>query len=410
MPFRKKVYAAAGYTTIFMGPGRKEFDPAKPSSFENYLQETAKGTLAQVPNPQIDEGILGSFMSARFLNQANLPGFLPFMIPQLSGKPCTGVEGACGTGGRAIAVGIRSILADFSDVVFVSGFEMQNRVKSVYGADILAGAAYYHGERKNGHAFFFPGIFADRAGAYFKRFGEKNTRQALAAWYAQAIENARQNPKAQEYQNSVKDLVALGMTPPDPENFLPYLNLFDCSKISDGAASLLLLSEEGLKRSKIPLSQAVEIIGIGEAESDITKPPEDPTQLSTTALAVKKALTQANLKSQDIGLFEVHDCFSITGLLALEALGLAPIGQAAKLILEGETAKTGAFPMNLSGGLIGFGHPTGASGVRQLVDLLHQLTGNAPNQASLKKPFGLMCSMGGNDKTVTSLIVGPAQR
>lgn len=410
MAFRKRVFAAAGYTTIFMGPGRKEFDPSKPIPFENYLQETAKGTLSQVPNPKVDEGILGSFMSARFLNQANLPGFLPFMIPQLAGKPCTGVEGACGTGGRALAVGIRSILADFSDVVFVSGFEMQNRVKSVYGADILAGAAYYHGERKDGHAFFFPGIFADRAGVYFKRFGEKNTRQALATWYAQAIENARQNPKAQEYQNSAKDLIALGLTPPDPESFLPYLNLFDCSKISDGAASILLLSEEGLKRSNIPLSQAVEILGIGEAESDITKPPEDPTKLSTSALAVKKALDQANLKIQEVGAFEVHDCFSITGLLALEALGLAPEGQAVKLILEGETAKTGTFPTNLSGGLIGFGHPTGASGVRQLVDLHQQLTGSASNQADLKKPFGLMFSMGGNDKTVTSLIVGPAQR
>ena len=95
-------------------------------------------------------------MSARFLNQANLPGFLPFMEPNLLHKPCTGVEGACGTGGRAIATGMRSILSDLANSVFVAAFEMQNTMRSVYGADVLAGAAYYKGERKEGHAYFFP--------------------------------------------------------------------------------------------------------------------------------------------------------------------------------------------------------------------------------------------------------------
>lgn len=403
--FRKKVFAAAGNTTTFMGPGRKEFDPSNLPTFETYLKETAEGTVNQTPRLEIDEGIIGSFMSARFLKQANLPGFLPFMIPSLAGKPCTGVEGACGTGGRAIAMAIRSVLSDLSDTVFVAGFEMQNSVKSVYGADILAGAGYYSGQRKKGHAFFFPGVFAERAGAYFKRYGEKEARSAMAKWYEQAIVNARQNPKAQEYQNSSKDLYQLAMAKPNEETFLPYLNLYDCSKISDGAASLLILSEEGLRKTGIPLEQAVEIIAIGEAESDITKPPEDQTLLSTTAVAAQKALDQAGLTIHDIGLLELHDCFSITALLALEALNLAKKGEASKIILEGETSKTGKIPANLSGGLIGFGHPTGASGVRELVDLQKQLTNQAANQIKPKTPFGLMLSMGGDDKTVTCFVV-----
>lgn len=406
MNFRKRLFAAAGYTTTFMGPGRKEFDPSKEMrNFESYLKETANGTLEQIPNPIIDEGVIGSFMSARFLKQANLPAFLPFMIPSLNGKACSGVEGACGTGGRAIGLGMRSILADLADTVFVAGFEIQNTVKSVYGADILAGAGYYRGERKDGHAFFFPNIFATRAGAYFERYGEKKTREAFAKWYEQAITNARQNPKAQEYQNTTKNLFQLGMTPPNPESFLPYLNLYDCSKVSDGAASLLVLSEEGLKRSGIPLSEAVEIVAIGEAESDITKPPEDQTRLATTEIAVKKALQQANISIDDVGLIELHDCFSISGLLALEALGFAKPGHGADFVKEGGTSKEGTIPTNLSGGLIGFGHPTGASGVRQLVDLIQQLTGKAANQLKTDKPYGLMISMGGNDKTVTCLIV-----
>ena len=404
--FRKKIYAAAGYNTVFFGSGRKDFDPSKPMrTFDQYLLETAKGTCDQVKDTHFDEGILGSFMPGRFVKQANLPGFLPFMVPSLYGKPCTGIEGACGTGGRAIAMAVRSVLSDMADSVFVAGFEIQNSMKAVYGADVLAGAAYYQKERKSGHAFFFPGIFAERAGAYYKKYGYDTTRKAMAKWYENSIVNARKNPKAQEYENSCKDLFSLGMTPPDPDKFVPFLNLYDCSKVSDGASSLLILSEEGLKKCGINPSEAVEIISIGEAEGDITKDPADLTRLTTMEIAGKKALEGAGRSIQDLAILELHDCFSITGLLALEALGFAKPGQAAEFILEGKMTKEGIIPVNLSGGLGGFGHPTGATGVRQLVDLLHQLTGKASNQAALKTPFGMMISMGGNDKTLTSVIV-----
>lgn len=177
--FRKKVFAAAGYNTIYFGPGRKEFDPSKPMPpYENYLKETAEGTCSQIANRNFDEGIIGSFMSARFLNQANLPGFLPFMVPDLLGKPCTGVEGACGTGGRVIDTGVKSVLSDLSDSVFVAAFEMQNTMKSIYGADVLAGAAYYKGERKKGHAFFFPGYFLTALEPILKNL-ERNRQDKL---------------------------------------------------------------------------------------------------------------------------------------------------------------------------------------------------------------------------------------
>jgi acetyl-CoA C-acetyltransferase len=403
---RKKIYAAAGYNTMYLGPGRKEFDPSKPMRpFEEYLLETAKGTCGQLRQMAINEGIIGSFMSARFIKQANLPGFLPFMVPALQGKPCTAVEGACGTGGRAIAMAARSVLSDLSDVVFVAGFEMQNSIKSVYGADVLAGASYYDKERKEGDAFFFPGIFAKRAEAYFATFGEDIARPGMAAWYVQSIENARKNPKAQEYQNTTSDLLALGMTKPDPAKFIPYLNLYDCSKISDGASSLIIASEAGLQKCGIDKTEAVEIIGIGEAEDDITKPPADPIVLSTNALAARKALEQAAITKEDLAVLELHDCFTITALLAIESLGFAKQGKGAHYIMDGNALTTGILPINPSGGLGGFGHPTGATGVRQLVDLVHQLTDKAANQLALKKPFGMMLSMGGNDKTVTAIIV-----
>lgn len=404
--FRKKIYIAAGYNTVFFGSGRKDFDPTKPMrTFDEYLKEAADGTVKQMKRVNIDEGVIGSFMSGRFLKQANLPGFLPFMIPSLQGNPCTAVEGACGTGGRAIATAMRSVLADMADTVFVAGFEVQNIVKAVYGADILAGAAYYNKERKKGGAFFFPELFSDRAGAYFQRYGENLTRQSMASWYEQSIMNARKNPKAQEYSNQAQNLIALGLTPPNPQQFVQYLNLYDCSKVSDGASSLLVLSEEGLKNAGIAEKDALEIVGIGEAEGDITQTPEDLTVLSITKKAVEKAMKQAGVSKEQIGVLELHDCFSITAILALEAIEYAKPGEGPKFILDGSTRSDGIIPTNLSGGLGGFGHPTGATGVRQMVDLLHQLTGRADNQISPKSPYGMMISMGGNDKTVTCFIV-----
>lgn len=404
--FRKKVYAAAGYNTIFFGSGRKEFDPAKPMPpMESYLKEVAQGVKAQLPQVAVDEGLIGSFMSGRFLKQANLAGFLPFMLPELAGKPCTAVEGACGTGGRAIATAVRSVLSDLSDTVFVAGFEMQNGVKAVYGADILAGAAYYQKERQEGHAYFFPALFAERAGSYYAAYGYEPTRTAMAAWYEQSILNARHNSKAQEFHNSSKDLIALGLTPPNPERFLPNLNAYDCSKVSDGASAIVIASEEGLRQCGIDKRLAIEIIALGEAEADITLPPKDLLELTTTKWAVQQALQKANLAPNDMGLIEIHDCFSITALLSLEAIGLAGKGEAASYIAAENTRRHAKIPINLSGGLGGFGHPTGATGVRQLVDLLHQLTGKAEGQVDLAKPLGMLVSMGGNDKTVTCVIV-----
>lgn len=405
-PFRKKIYAAGGFTTVFMGSGRNEFDPSKPMrSFEEYLAETAAGTLGQMPNATFDQGVIGSFMSSRFIKQANLPGFLPMMVPSLCYKLCTAVEGACGTGGRAISTGVQALLSDQADSVFVTGFEMQNTMKSIYGADVLAGAAYYSKERKSGHAYFFPGIFAERAGAYYQRYGQEPVRQAMAKWYENAILNARLYAKAQEYHNKASDLYKLGLTPPDPERFVPHLNYFDCSKVSDGAASIALFSEEGLARAGIDKKHAVEVIAIGAAQDDITLPPPDLTALTTTEKAIHQALEQSGLSIKDMGMIEVHDCFTITGLLAIEAMGLAPKGKGFEYVLEGKIGRTSELPINVSGGLGGFGHPTGATGIRQLVDLQQHLTGQAEAPLDLKRPYGMLISMGGNDKTVTCVIV-----
>jgi acetyl-CoA C-acetyltransferase len=200
---RRKVYMVAGYNTLSLGTGRKEFDPKKERpGVEDYMREAGQGTLKQIGGAaNVDECVVGNFIAARFNRQANLAAFFPYVDEGLRGKPAIRVEGACGTGGLALITGIKSILAETADVVLVIGVEVQNTVKAIYGADILAAAGYAK-DRKNGHAYFFPGQFSDRAGAYFEKYGRDKTRQAFARWYKNAIENARLCATAQEYHNA----------------------------------------------------------------------------------------------------------------------------------------------------------------------------------------------------------------
>ena len=406
---RKPVYACAGYNTVSFGAGRREFHPKKPRpGLEEYITEAGRGVIDQINDVNnIDEGIIGNFMAARFNRQGNLPGFIPYIHPALEYKPCTRVEGACGSGGLALFTAIKSVCSEISDVVLTMGVEVQNTVKAIYGADILAGAGHYKSQRKNGDAYFFPGQFSDRAGACYKKFGYDYVRKGMAHWYAQAVTNARKNPKAQEYHNTIEDLVAAGMTPPNPKVFCEHINVYDCSKVSDGCSALIFASEEGLEKIGIDKKDTVEVIGFGQSQADVTKLPEDKTKLTTTRKSVEKAYQMAGIGPKDIGVLEVHDCFTIGGLLHMEATGVVGYGKAAAFVAEGKTAIDGEMPTNPTGGLVGFGHYTGGTGVRQAVDLVHQLTGKAGDcQVNVKsdRPYGMLISMGGNDRTVTCMI------
>ncbi|MCD6347296.1 MAG: hypothetical protein J7L96_07750, partial [Bacteroidales bacterium] len=345
----------------------------------------------------VDECVIGNFMAARFNKQANLPGFFPMIDPELRFKPATSVEGACGSGGLALTSAIRSVLAETAEVVLTMGVEVQNTMKAIYGADVLAGAGWFQ-DRKKGHAYFFPGQFSDRAGAYFEKYGRDKTRKAFARWYKNAIENARLCDTAQEFHNTTDDLEGLAMMEPNGKVFVDYLNVFDCSKVSDGASSIAIVSEEGLTRLGIPLEQVVEVVGWAQVEEDITRPPQDLTVLSTIRTAVALALDRAGVTMSQIGTVETHDCFTIAGLLAVEAMGLAEPGKGADFILDGKTARDGMIPFNTTGGLIGWGHPTGATGVHQAVTIWEQLTGragNLPVKFTPGMPYGMRVNMGG---------------
>jgi acetyl-CoA C-acetyltransferase/acetyl-CoA acyltransferase len=405
---RRKVYMTAGSNTISLGTGRKEFHPKKPRpGIEHYIKEAGLATLEKVGGAKnVDECVIGNFMAARFNKQANLPAFFPMIDEGLRYKPAIAVEGACASGGLALIAGVKSVLAETADVVLAVGFEVQNTVKAIYGADILAGAGWFQ-ERKTGHAYFFPGQFSDRAGAYFEKYGRERSRKGMARWYRNAIENARLCPTAQEFHNKNKDLETLAAAEPNPKAFVDHLNVFDCSKVSDGASAIVIVSEEGLERIGISKSEAVEIKGFAHVEDDITKVPEDLTRLKTTEIAFKQALDMAGITIEQLGTVEVHDCFTIAAVLAVEAIGFAKPGEGADFIAAGHTARGGKIPCNTTGGLIGWGHPTGATGVHQAVTLWEQLTGKA-GDAQIEIPadrsYGSFGNMGGNDKTLVAIV------
>ena len=403
----------AGYNTISMGTGRKEFHPKKPRpDLEDYIKEAGQAVLKMIGGAEkVDETVFGNFIASRFNQQAHIAGFAPYIDEGLRYKPSVRVEGACGTGALALTTAMRSILAETAEVALVVGVEVQNSVKAVYGADILAAAGWAK-ERKAGHAYFFPGKFSDRAKAYTEKFGAEKPRDAMARWYENAIENARLCPTAQEYHNTTKDLIACGIQKPNPKGFVDSLNFFDCSKVSDGASAIAVVSEEGLKRCGIDKKDAVEILGFGQAEEDITKAPEEPTRLLTTKVAVQKALESAGITKEQVGTVECHDCFTIAGIMATEAIGFAEYGKGADFVLEGHTSRKGSVPFNTTGGLIGWGHPTGATGVHQAVTLWEQLTGKAAEaqiELQPEKPFGLSINMGGDDISVISIVYKKAE-
>jgi acetyl-CoA acetyltransferase len=405
---RRKIYITAGYNTISLGTGRKEFNPKKPRpGIEHYIKEAGQATLKKIGGAKnADEGVIGNFMACRFVKQAHLGAFLPIIDEGLRYKPSLRVEGACASGGLALISGIRSVLSESADIVLAMGVEVQNTVKAMYGADILAGAGWFP-ERKEGHAYFFPGQFSNRAGAYFEKYGREKTREAFAVWFKNAIENARLCPTAQEYENKVEDLISLALTEPNPKGFTDHLNVYDCSKVSDGASAIAICSKEGLKKAGISESDAVEVIGWAQIVENITEKPIDLTRLTTIEAAAKKALESANISVKNLATIEVHDCFTIAGILSIEALGLAAPGEGPDFVIKGNTARNGRIPINTTGGLIGWGHPTGGTGVHQAVTIWEQLTGKAgAAQISIPegKPYGMTINMGGDDKTVVAIV------
>ncbi|MDP6933123.1 MAG: hypothetical protein QGG40_09410 [Myxococcota bacterium] len=423
MSLPRRTFLVGGSHSPFLGKGHPDFIWKRHPDFgtrenpdlEQHLACAVHGALDETgADPaRIDRLYIGNFVGELFSNQGHLGAALVGTHPAFSGKPSFRLEGACASGGLAVLGGIDAIQAG-DDTILVAGVEVQTTESARVGADYLARASHYRRQRSI-DAFTFPAIFAARAKAYRERFDV--SERDIARVSVKAFANASCNPMA--HMRSGASRPASGTEPLtleladhahqyNPcflanEELNPFLKITDCSQVSDGASALVLVSEQGLAALGKTEADAVEIISTGHAVSSLYEDGE-PTSLETTRTAASRALTGAGITTNEVDILEVHDCFAVTELMMMEAIGLCQPGQAGAMVRDGATLLDGSKPINTGGGLIGFGHPVGATGVKQPLEIFRQMKGRCGDyQVSGSLSWGLTANMGGDDKTVVSL-------
>jgi acetyl-CoA C-acetyltransferase len=366
----------------------------------------------------IDALYLGNFTNDFFVHQGHWGPIVSDLLG-LAPRPATRTEGACASSALAFREGVFAIASGFYDVVLVGGVEEMSKRSTEEVTQGLAMAASPY-EVKAG--FTFPGVFGAIATAYFAKYGA--SREHLMNVTIKSHSNARLNPKAQ-FNVSIRDIMdqriakakskgEIAPTWGDEKEFLrdPRANpvvawpmhLFDCCPISDGASCALLVSEE-LARDFT--DDPLYVVGIGQGSGKGLHAKEDLTYFEATRYAAQEAYGLSGFKPEDIQVAEVHDCFSIAEILHIEDLGFFKQGEGYKAVAEGLTRLDGPKPINTSGGLKCKGHPVGATGIGQLVEIWKQLRGEAGDrQVPIRDlRIGAAQSLGGTGGTCTLAIL-----
>lgn len=405
----KETYIAACSLTPFIGKGHPDFIWKKHPDFgtkenldlEGYLGKAVGELFGQGFDPKVvTRGYVGNFAGELFNNQGHLGALVSRVVPELSGVGIGRTEAACASGGIAMMSAAEAICAGH-DVVLVAGAECQTTVKAREGGDYLARAAHFKEERGLDD-FTFPALFARRIKAYHEKYGLPLSE--LAHFTVKAMENARKNPLAHMKANKWT-LEAASEAGDHNPNFLgnaelkDYLRVSDCSQVTDGGAALLLCSEDGLKKLGVEKSNAVKLRSYHLSTNPLGRT-ADPTRMDTAGVAFCKTFSDGNVKLDEIDVAEVHDCFTIAELLMMEAMGLEEPGKGIEAVKSGKTQLDGKLPVNTGGGLVGFGHPVGATGVKQAAEIFRQMKGQCGEYQLKSTPsLGVMANMGGDDRT-----------
>lgn len=421
MKLARPVYLAGAAITPFIGKGNPafvmkghpDFGRRENPSLEDHLTAAIRQLIAEyMPDPTVvDRGYVGNFGGELFSSQGHLGAMASRADARLEGKGFARLEAACASGGTALVVGVDAIQAGV-DVVLVAGAEVQTTVRAREGADFLARASHYATERSFDE-FTFPAILARRAKAYKEAYGI--TDRDLAHFTVKAFANANKNPLAHMHAVTMSLDQAATASDANP-NFLQnpevrdHLKVSDCSQVTDGAAAVVLASEAGLAKLGRRRTQCAEVRSYGFATNPLGMV-TNLLRLETVAAAVGEALGDAGIGPGDVQVAEVHDCFTIAELLMYEAIGWAAPGKGMELILSGRTGLGGDIPVNTGGGLIGFGHPVGATGVKQAAEIFRQMKGLCGGYQLPRVPrVGLTANMGGDDRTVVSLVLRDAEQ
>lgn len=309
-----------------------------------------------------------------------------------TGAPVTRVENACASSGFALRAAVQAIESGQRDLVLVAGLEKMTDMPSARRRYWLGVSGDTEWERLAG--LTFAGVYGLLAARYLAQY--RAPREALAEVAVKNHAHALQNPNAHFHKAITREQVLAAPPVADP------LGLLDCCPVSDGAAALLLASEETARRFT---DTPVVVAGAG-AGSDLLALQEraELTRLAATRRAAEEAFRRAGVDRSSIAVLELHDCFTIAELLALEDLGFAPPGGAAELTLTGATRLGGRLPVNPDGGLKAKGHPIGATGASQAYELYHQLRGSAGPRQVPGAEWGLAQNVGGSGASATVTI------
>ncbi|MFN2542088.1 MAG: thiolase family protein, partial [Chthoniobacterales bacterium] len=324
-------------------------------------------------------------------------------------------EAACASGALSVLLGAQWIMGGFHDAVLVIGAEQQKTMSSLDGSDVLGAAADYHNEKPEYGDFMFPKLFGRIAQIYIDKYGASEKDFATVAWKNYA--HAKLNPLAQMRDADLTLDCASQVSEENP-SVAPPLKVSDCSQITDGAASIVLVSGKYLEKIGRDKNKAPRLLGYGHTTDYLPLDKKDAPTFSIARKAAAKAFEMANLKPRDLQGADVHDCFSITEIVVYEILGLAEPGKGAELAKSGATAlpqvrnekMKGKFgfelPVNAGGGLIADGHPVGATGVRQVVEAYQHLTGQAGARQIPNAQRFLTFNMGGSLTTSVAMVWG----
>ncbi len=372
---------------VISGVGMTRFGNLWDYSIRDLAVEASVAAMRDAGVDHVDAIYVGNFSGGTLIEQEHLGSIVADYLG-LTPVPSMRVEDACASSSAALKVGFLDVASGHSDIVLVVGVEKMTDVtteRATYSLS-LAGDREYEGYQ----GITFPGLFALVARRHMYEFG--TTRRQLSLVAVKNHENALRNPNAQFHIKITPEDVEMSTLVADP------LHLFDCSPISDGAAAVILTTVPIAKKlSSVP----VRIAGIGQGSDTIALADRDSmVGFKATVEAARQAYKMAGISPEDVDVAEVHDCFTIAEICAIEDLGFVPKGKGGEAVESGLTSIGGKIPVNTSGGLKGKGHPVGATGVAQVVEIVEQLRGSAGDRQVENARIGLTQNLGGSGGTV----------
>lgn len=347
---------------------------------------------AGIKGEEIDAGYVGNMASGSLAWQEHLGALLADYLG-LNPIPVTRVEAACASGGVAFRTGYLAVASGIHDIVVVGGVEKMTDLPTPAVTQALGGAGDQEWELFHGATF--PGVYALMMRRYMHEFSA--TEEDFAHVAVKNHKHGAMTPYAQFQTEITVDTVMKSKYVASP------IKVFDSSPISDGAAAVVLapmeLAESYTKKpvKVLACEQASDTIALHDRESLV--------EIKATKIAAEKAFRRAGIERSDIDLLEVHDCFTIAEVLALEDLGFAKKGEAYTWAKEGKTYWDGELPVNTSGGLKAAGHPVGATGVKQIYEVVKQLRGEAGEKQVKDAHTGLTHNVGGSGATAVVSIL-----